>query len=347
MLNSKSRRTPPAQSVATIARHQFPERKELIEREELIAGLRQSPPRLPSKYLYDRRGSELFDQICELPEYYLTRTELAIMTSQLGEIASMVGPHAAILELGSGSGLKTQLLLQALTEPKVYVPVDISAKHLSMSAANLAQQFPQTVVQPLCTDFMRQIILPTAMLQCKRRVIYFPGSTLGNLNTKEADGLLRRLAKVIRGGEASERIAPSDCGLLLGVDLQKSLDVLLPAYNDAAGMTAEFNCNLLRHINRKFGCQIPLDAFHHRAPYNVQRHRVEMHLVAERQVSFAIDAEQFQLERGEYLLTEYSHKYALPQLAGRLATSGWTVEQTWTDERQYFAVIYCSLSSPS
>ena len=297
---------------------------------QVVAGLKETPPRISPIWFYDQRGSALFQRICELPEYYPTRTELAIMRAHAADMADALGANVAIVEPGSGASLKTRLLLDALDAPAAYVPVDISRESLLVAAQRLRRDYPQLRVQPVCADFTRPFDLPSAVLRdARRRVVYFPGSTLGNFASDEAIHLLARLAA----------IAGRDGALLLGLDSVKPASILERAYDDAAGVTAEFNLNALRHLNRELGATFDLTAFEHRAPWVAGHARIEVHLVARRDMSFSLGSETFRLRRGEYLLTEYSHKYT-PESAARLAAAaGLAVRRTWSDPRGWFSVL--------
>ncbi len=311
----------------------FDELEQVADRARLaqvVAGLRQSPPRISPIWFYDERGSALFQRICELPEYYPTRTELGIMRVHAADMAAEIGPGVAVVEPGSGASLKTRLLLDALEAPAAYVPVDISRESLLAAARHLRRDYPQLRVQPVCADFTAPFDLPAAILRdARRRVVYFPGSTLGNFAADEAVALLARLAAIAGRGGA----------MLLGLDAVKPASILERAYDDAAGVTAEFNLNALRHINRELGATFDVTAFQHRALWVAEHSRIEMHLVARRAVSFDVGSETFRLARGEYLLTEYSHKYT-PDAAARLAAAaGLAVRRTWTDARAWFSVL--------
>jgi L-histidine N-alpha-methyltransferase len=297
--------------------------------DQLVAGLRRSPPSISPSWFYDQRGSALFERICEQPEYYLTRVELSIMDSHVREMAAALGPRVALIEPGSGSGLKTRRLLGALDSPAAYVPVDISREHLFESAARLRAGHPGLDVHPVCADFTASFDVPTAAVEAARRkVVYFPGSTLGNFAADEAVELLRRFARIAGPGGA----------VLLGLDAVKPVEVLERAYDDAAGVTAAFNLNALEHINRATGATIDPSAFRHFAPWVAARERIEMRLVARRDVGFDVDAARVRLRRGEYLLTEYSHKYT-PRSATRLAAeAGLVVQQAWFDPQRWFGV---------
>ncbi len=307
--------------------------------QEVLESLSERPRRLPSKYFYDARGSELFDAICELPEYYVTRTELSLMETHVDQMAAALGPRVCLVEMGSGSGVKTRRLLSELDAPAAYVPVEIARDHLVDSVGRLGEEFPELEISAVCGDFLQPLRLPPLSSEPRRYVVYFPGSTIGNLTTEGADALLSRFSDLVReaGREAAARVPG---GLLLGVDLQKDVAVLEAAYNDAAGLTAEFNLNLLAHLNRRLGTQIPLDAFAHEAPYVAESERIEMRLRALRRVEFELAGRRFVVEAGEPLVTEYSHKYALEPFRTRLADRGWQVRQVWTDPQQYFALIY-------
>lgn len=321
-----------------------PQRRTMLE--DVLQALAETPKRLPSKYFYDSRGSELFDAICETPEYYPTRTELGIMDQHAAAMARQIGPRVCLIELGSGSGSKTRHLLSALESPLAYVPIDIAREHLVDSAVRLAEEFPGTEIAPVCADFLQPLRIPELTAEPRRRVVYFPGSTLGNLTTPAADELLNRFGNLVRDGRANSPDAPRG-GLLLGVDLQKEVATLEAAYNDAAGLTAQFNLNLLDHLNSRLDTQIPTDAFRHEAPYVAESERIEMRLVATRRVEFTIADHPFVVEPGERIVTEYSHKYAILPLTERLAACGWEVQQVWTDPRQYFAILYAETTAGS
>jgi len=298
--------------------------------EEVIAGLREQPPRISPIWFYDQRGSALFERICELPEYYPTRTELAIMREHAASMAAMLGPQAAVIEPGSGASLKTRLLLDALERPAAYLPVDISREHLLAAARGLRRDYPGLKVEPVCADFTRAFTLPGAALRgARRRVVYFPGSTIGNFARDEAIALLRRLGALAGRGGA----------MLLGIDRVKPAAILEPAYDDAEGITARFNLNALVHLNRELGADFDPEAFEHRAPWVAAHGRIEMHLVARRDLRFSIGGESFALARGEYLLTEYSHKYTLEDAAAKAQAAGLRVRRVWSDARDWFSVL--------
>lgn len=297
---------------------------------DVLRGLSHRPRTLPCKYFYDERGSALFDAICELPEYYPTRTESRIMRDHVDEMVDAIGPDALLVEYGSGSSTKTRILLDAIEQPAGYVPIDISREHLLKSAASLAERYPELEILPVCADYTRPFNLPRPSRPARSTVVYFPGSTIGNFLESEAVGFLRNAGKVCGRGGA----------MLIGVDLDKSPDLLVPAYDDAAGVTAEFNLNLLRRINRELGGDFDLGAFRHEAKYNSARHRVEMHLVSARPQLVRVAGRTFAFDEGETIHTECSHKYTTERFAAMAGSAGFRVEQVWTDERNLFSVQY-------
>jgi dimethylhistidine N-methyltransferase len=295
---------------------------------DVLDGFSATRKTLPCKYFYDARGSELFDRICELPEYYPTRTETAILRDRIGEIAAVMPFGAALIEYGSGSSTKTRLLLDKLDDLAAYVPVDISGSHLLRSAWRLRARYPRLSVRPVCADFTQPFHLPD--LDDRPRVVFFPGSTIGNFGPEDAIDLLAGMAEV----------AVSGGGLLIGVDLLKSPDVLIPAYDDAAGVTAAFNLNLLARINRELSGTFDLDAFSHRAVFNADESRVEMHLVSEIEQVAEVGGTPFRFAEGETIHTENSHKYSRERFADLAARAGWRVEAVWTDPAELFSVQY-------
>ena len=299
-------------------------------REEVLRGLLQNSKRLPCKFLYDREGSRLFDRICELDEYYLTRTEMAILRKHIEEISARCGTECLLVELGSGSSVKTRLLLDHLRAAIGYVPVDISREHLLRTAEGLNGDYPELAILPLCADFNQPLCLPILARPARRTIVFFPGSTIGNLEPEEAENLLSRLRSICRPGDA----------LLIGVDLQKSPVVLERAYNDAEGITAAFNVNLLRRINCELGGQFDLGQFRHRAIYNHTSRRIEMHLVSRRAQTVWIAETPVFFRKGEHITTEYSHKYTLNGFAQIARRAGLQVEGIWTDERRWFAIFF-------
>ena len=299
-------------------------------RAEFLAGLSRRPKTLPCKFFYDQRGSLLFDQICELEEYYLTRTEIKILRDNVAEIAALCGPNCLLVELGSGSSSKTRLLLDHLETPVAYVPIDISRPHLLRAAAALNGDYFTLEILPVCADYNQRLNLPAPAKPAERTVIFFPGSTIGNFEPWQAVAFLRRLASWCGPGD----------GLLIGVDLQKSSRLLTAAYNDSKGVTAAFNLNLLRRANDELGANFILGQFRHRAIYDAARGRIEMHLVSRCQQRVVIAGKQIDFHRGERLTTEYSYKYRVNGFCELSSASGWQVQRTWTDKQRWFSVHY-------
>ncbi len=299
---------------------------------EVLQGLQDARKELPSKYFYDDIGSQLFEQICELDEYYPTRTELAIMQERVGEIATLLGPNCLLIEYGSGSSTKTRLLLDALHDPAGYVPIDIAKEQLLRTVAALAETYPCLEVLPVCADYTSDFALPVPSKPVRRRVVYFPGSTIGNFDREPAQHFLRQLARVCQGG-----------GLLIGVDLKKDFNILHRAYNDSQGVTAQFNKHLLVRMNEELGADFELKHFGHYAFYNPTQGRVEMHLVSLRNQVVHLGEAEIAFKLGESVWTESSYKYTLAEFAQLAASAGFTVEQVWTDARQLFSVQYLTV----
>lgn len=297
-------------------------------RADVLAGLSQRQKRLPAKYFYDAIGSRLFDRITELDEYYPTRTELGIMRQHAPEMAERCGPRCLLVELGAGSLTKVRLLLDRLDRPAGFVPVDVSGEHLDSAAGELREDYPDLDVRPVCADFTGDFHVPARA--ASRKVVYFPGSTLGNFDPADADDLLRKVAGLVGLGG----------GLLLGVDLRKDPAILEAAYNDRAGVTAAFNCNLLERINRELGADFDPASFRHRAFYNRVRSRIEMHLVSTGDQTVRIDDAEFRFRRGESIHTENSYKYDLLEFGRRAADCGFRTDAVWTDANRHFAVLY-------
>jgi L-histidine N-alpha-methyltransferase len=302
------------------------------EVQEILAGLQQDEKMISPKYFYDERGSQLFDEITTLPEYYPTETELGIMRENIAEIAALSGPRASIIEYGSGSSRKTRVLLEHLHDQAVYVPVDISEEHLLESARQIRAEFPDLEVLPVVADFTKRFQLPDPPVMPLRNIVYFPGSTIGNFTRAIACELLE-----VMYHEAGENGA-----MLIGVDLQKDPTIIEKAYNDSAGVTAEFNLNMLRHLNREFGSNFDLNAWKHKAQYNESEGRVEIRLINEEQQTVSIDGNTIVVEQGEGILTEYSHKYTLEGFAKMAQGAGFKVERIWTDPNNLFSVQYCT-----
>jgi dimethylhistidine N-methyltransferase len=296
----------------------------------VVEGLAKPQKTLPSAFFYDEAGSALFDQICDLPEYYPTRTELSIMERSLPQMADAIGPEALVIEYGSGTGIKTRRLLSALRDPVAYVPVEISREFLMTSAQSLQAEFPALEVLPVCADFTEAFDVPTPQRPAKRRALYFPGSTIGNFRPEVAVRLLKHMRQEVgRGGAA-----------LIGVDLVKDIDVLEAAYNDEAGVTAQFNLNMLRRANDELGADFDLGAFRHRAVWSERRSAIEMRLYARRPTAVNLGGKRFTFATGEWIHTEDSHKYTLESFADLAHAGGFNVDQVWADDANYFSVQY-------
>lgn len=295
---------------------------------DIRLGLRRFPKRLPSKYFYDVRGSQLFDQICELEAYYLTRCELQIMRRHTDEIVSCLPPAGVLIEFGSGSSIKTRQLLDRLSDLRAYVPIDISGEHLLITAGQLQQRYRRLEVLPLIADFTAEAKLPP-LPNAAPRTVYFPGSTIGNFEPHDARKLLQRAADLV-GAHGR---------LLIGIDLRKEPAVIEAAYNDLQGVTAEFNLNLLRRINRELKADFQLEHFEHEAPYDALAGRVEMRLRCTSAHTVQIAGERFTFQQGETIHTEYSHKYTVEGFAEMAEKAGFVLRGQWLDERQHFAVL--------
>ena len=299
-----------------------------VVKREVLAGLHERPKRLPCKLFYDDAGSRLFERICELEEYYLTRTELGILREHLGEAAAVAGPGRRVVEFGSGASVKTRLLLDALERPSSYVPIDIARGALLESAAAIMSDYPALDVRPVCADYTREVALP-AVPSDVRTLGFFPGSTIGNFEPADAVTFLRRVrAHCGRGGL-----------LLIGVDLKKDRATLEAAYDDALGVTAEFNKNILRVVNRKLGARFALEAFRHRAVYDERLGRVEMHLVSSARQRVAVGGTLVSFEAGEPIVTEHCYKYDLDGFRALAKQSGFQPIRSFTDPRSLFAVV--------
>jgi dimethylhistidine N-methyltransferase len=297
-------------------------------RRDVLRGLRRRRKTLPCKYFYDARGSQLFERICELEEYYPTRCELEILARRAGEMADAAGPGCVLIEYGSGNSRKTRLLLDRLHAPAAYVPVDVSGEQLARSAAGLAHRYPALRVAPVCADFTQPFELPAAARAGGRRVLYFSGSTIGNFRPSETVRLLDAMARLVGPGG----------GLLIAVDLKKDKAILDLAYDDPPGVTAAFNLNLLARINRELGGDFDLDRFRHHAFYNVRRGRIEMHLVSRERQTVHVGDAAVAFSAGESVRTEYSYKYSPADFRAAAARAGLRVGRVWTDERGWFSV---------
>lgn len=299
---------------------------------DVLSGLTDHPKWISSKHLYDKRGSELFDQICELDEYYVTRCEAEIMEASSADIVAQLGGAVNLIEFGSGSSMKTRLLLDHLDPASVYLPVDVSRQHLEESCAALAADYPELSIEPIAADFTQPIELPEWADNGLPNVAYFPGSTLGNFEEAAAVGLLENM-----------RALSGDDGLaLVGIDLQKDPQVIHDAYNDRAGVTEAFTKNLLRRINRELDAALPLDDFDYHAHYNTAKGRIEAALVSRCDQRHKVHGREIAFGRGEAIRTEYSHKYTIPQFAAMADQAGFELRRQWNDRRRYFAVLLMS-----
>jgi L-histidine N-alpha-methyltransferase len=303
-------------------------------RRDVLAGLAAPVRAIPARWFYDFRGSELFEAITQLPEYYLTRTETALLEAHCPEVGSLVGKGTAVVEFGSGSSVKTPILLRGAA-PAAYVAIDISGDFLRDAAASIQAEFPRLEVHPVEGDFMRAIRLPEAVARMPK-LGFFPGSTIGNMVAGTAVDLLRAMKETLGVG----------AWLLIGFDRVKDPEILLAAYDDPAGVTAAFNLNLLERINRELGADIPIDAFRHRAIWNDTRSRIEMHLEAVRDVAFEVHGVRFEMKAGETIHTENSHKYGARDARFMLHAGGWTPLREWTDPDERFALILALAEPP-
>jgi dimethylhistidine N-methyltransferase len=297
---------------------------------QAVAGLSSSPRTLPSKFFYDERGSDLFQKICELPEYYVTRTETEILRRYTPEMATSIGQEAEIVGFGTGAGIKTRMLLERLENPIAYVPVDISRQRLTDSAEALSREMPSLEVLPVCADYMQEIRLPKPTRKPQHIAVFFPGSTIGNMEPHLAQKFLARVAKLC--GHSG--------GLIIGVDLQKPREILEPAYNDSAGVTAQFNLNLLVRANRELGADFDLSQWQHRAIYNQKESRIEMHLLSKQTQTVHLGQRIFHFERGEKIITEYSYKHTIEGFTALAGSVGFRLARVWTDPQQFFAVFH-------
>jgi len=301
---------------------------------EALAGLGATPKTLPSKYFYDDRGSALFDLICELPEYYVTRVETALLGNIADEVAKIIGQDAAIIEYGTGSSEKIRILLSALKRPAAFVGVDISGDALLGVTDAMARHFPDMDVHGVCADFTQSLKLPT-LAGSGKRVVFFPGSSLGNFDHQQAEDFLANAAKTVG----------PDGALLIGIDLKKDVDTLNAAYDDAQGITAQFNLNLLTRLNRECGADFDLEDFRHRAFYNAKAGRVEMHLVSQRAQTVSLGGTNIAFTKGETIHTENSYKYSTSEFQDLSLRAGLMPLHVWTDADQLFSLHYLHVGS--
>ena len=295
--------------------------------EGLLAGLQANPKHIACKFFYDARGSTLFERICTLPEYYPTRTELALLDRHAAEFAALIGDDAELVEFGAGSGRKVRLLLDTLCRPRAYIPVDISGEHLHEAVRGLAADYPHLAIRPVVADYTRPFRLPAPLPGARRRIGFFPGSTIGNFTPEEAIGFLGIAADMLRGG-----------GLLVGVDLVKDPAILHAAYNDAEGVTAAFNKNVLVRANRELGADFAVERFAHYAFYQPLARRIEMHLMSLDAQCVHVAGREFRFDAGETLHTENSYKYTPAAFRELAAQAGFTPRACWTDPRALFSL---------
>jgi dimethylhistidine N-methyltransferase len=295
---------------------------------DVLEGLSATPKRVPAKYLYDAAGSQLFERITEQPEYYPTRCEMQVLRDYATDIAKLIPPGAALVEFGSGSNKKARVLLSAAPPLAAYVPVDISGEMLEQEAAELRADFPQLKVLPVAADFTHPFDLPGEAKVAPARVGFFPGSTIGNFEPHEAAAFLRNAGRILE----------PNATLIIGVDLIKPAEVLNAAYNDAEGVTAQFDLNLLTRINRELGGTFNLDTFEHHAFYNRERHRVEMHLASLKRQKVKVAGETIEFRAGETIHTENSYKYSIEKLGALARGVGWLSAGVWSDSRAYFSI---------
>ena len=290
----------------------------------VLSGLARSPKELPCKFFYDAEGSALFDRICELPEYYPTRTETALLRAHAPEFAECIGAEAEVIEFGAGSLQKIGYLLGALKNPRAYIPIDISGDYLRAMAEKLARAHSGLTVSPVIADFTQPLRLPATGA---RRIGFFPGSTIGNFNPAEALAFLQRAARMLRGG-----------GLLIGVDLVKDPAILHAAYNDSAGVTELFNKNILARANRELGANFDIGAFAHYAPYDPVAQRIEMHLISLADQRVDVAGETIVFAQGETIHTENSHKYTLDGFRALAMGAGFVPRAMWCDPDKLFSL---------
>lgn len=302
---------------------------------QTVAGLSQRPRSLPCKFFYDEHGAQLFGKICDLPEYYITRTELQILRLKGAEIAAKLGERIELIGLGTGAGTKTRILLEELKDPVVYMPIDISREQLENSSARFRTLFPGLTILPICADYLEPFELPLPRPPSSRSVVYFPGSTIGNFEPPAAIQFLTRI---------NDMVGP-DGALLIGVDLQKDPAVIERAYNDAAGVTAKFNLNLLIRANRELGADFVLENWRHQAIYNQAVGRIEMYLISRVYQSVRVGEHQFNFAEGERILTEYSYKHTPDGFAVLASKAGFRFHQLWTDTAKLFGLFYFTVGS--
>jgi dimethylhistidine N-methyltransferase len=302
---------------------------------EVLAGLSSSPRTLPCKFFYDERGADLFLKICELPEYYITRTETELLRRHAPDISESIGENAALIGFGTGAGTKTRMLLEQLRNPIAYIPVDISKQRLIDSAAELSRRMPALEILPVCADYLQELEFPKPLRKPDHMAVFFPGSTIGNLEPLVAADFLRKVCQLC--GKSG--------GLIIGVDLQKPRDIIEAAYNDSAGVTAAFNLNLLVRANRELGADFDLSRWKHRAVYNENEGRIEMHLLSDGEQTVQVGGREFRFDDGEKIITEFSYKHTLAGFARIAASAGFReASRVWTDPEKRFAIFHFAVA---
>jgi dimethylhistidine N-methyltransferase len=322
-------------ALARISDPQVPAGPDSTFAADVLAGLKATPKRIAAKYFYDAAGSQLFERITELAEYYPTRCEMKILRDHGAAIAKLIEPNAALIEFGSGSNKKARLLLQKAPPLAAYVPVDICGEMVEQEAADLRRDFPQLTVLPVVADICEPFTLPASAASASRRIGFFPGSTIGNFEPHEAAAFLRNAANILGAGAT----------LIIGADLIKVPEILNAAYNDAQGVTAKFNKNMLVRINRELGGNFKLENFEHHAFYNRERNRIEMHLASMKRQKVRVGGETIEFRAGETIHTENSYKYSLDSLGALARGIGWSPAESWTDAKAYFSIQAFTLSS--
>jgi len=324
-------------TLVSLRRQERPAPRNTAFASDVHAGLSAAVKTLPAKYFYDQRGSELFEQICRLPEYYPTRTEWKILREQGPAMAGIIGPDVEVVEFGAGAAEKIRLLLNALPRPAGYLPIDISGSHLTTAVAPLMRAYPDVTMRVVAGDFTQALPLPAPLPQARARIGFFPGSTIGNFTPDEALAFLRNAAAMLRDSDGA------GSGLLIGVDLVKDPAVLHAAYNDAAGVTAAFNLNLLERINRELDGDFDLDSFNHYAFYNPRQHRIEMHLVSSKAQTVTVGGQRYSFDAGESIHTENSCKYTPASFRQLAEKAGFRPAAMWTDADSLFSLHWLAL----
>ncbi len=304
-------------------------------RQEVLVGLSKPQKSIPPKFFYDKQGSEIFEQICELEEYYPTRTELAIFKQHCEEIAALMGENCLIVEYGSGSSEKIRIFLDVLKNPSAYMPIDISKEHMLRASEEVARAYPKLDVLSVCGDYTQKLILPVYEKKpVKTKVIFFPGNTIGNLDYADAVELFSQAATLVGSGG----------GMLIGIDMKKDPQILHAAYNDAKGVTAAFNLNLLVRMNRDLSANFDLSSFSHYAFYSPQGSRIEMHLVSLKNQVVSVAKQEFDFSKGESIHTENSYKFNLEEFQELAEEGGFNLVKVWSDDNQFFSICYLSVA---